>query len=389
MTSYVPKEVVLDSEGFAPSFSLGDNEAQAFFDEFGFVVFDRVLTEEDVTRTIDGIWSKIESFCGGKLGIHRDYPSSWTKRWPGGGPGLMGQALTTGSWNNRANPKLRQAFEAIIGRTDLVASVDNFGVLRPTRDVPMNGPLSPQHPCRIDVVVPDAMVGAATKATSGGVGGGVGGSVGESSPLKAVKMNQPGWRTASKWIHWDMSPFHWVDGTMLPFKWSPYTRVSENNGCKLDGNVKVQGLLNLIDARLQDGGFMCVPGFHKHLHEWVAMSANEQYKCDMAEAHDYLEVPEGDPLIECTQRVPMRKGSLLVWNSELPHCNYSNDSERFRMVQYVKCFPVPSAVAAGMSDRREQHTKEVLLALGEGAVEGLDDLQRAMLGLTDYQQVGA
>ena len=88
MSSYEPKAVPLDTGGFAVAFSLNTAASRAaaerFFDEYGFVVFEAVLTDDEQARTIDEIWRKIEAFCGGKLGIHRDDPSTWSKHWPGG-----------------------------------------------------------------------------------------------------------------------------------------------------------------------------------------------------------------------------------------------------------------------------------------------------------------
>jgi len=43
-----------------------------------------------------------------------------------------------------------------------------------------------------------------------------------------------------------------------------------------------------------------------------------------------------DPIINFAQRVTLRKGSLVVWNSKLPHCSYPNDGEEPRMVQYIQ-----------------------------------------------------
>ena len=43
-------------------------------------------------------------------------------------------------------------------------------------------------------------------------------------------------------------------------------------------------------TRTQDGGFLCVPGFHRHIAEWAGLAANQDYKELMAEAFDYLEV---------------------------------------------------------------------------------------------------
>jgi len=37
----------------------------------------------------------------------------------------------------------------------------------------------------------------------------------------------------------------------------------------------------------------------------------------------------------------MRKGSILLWDSRLPHGNWPNDSKEFRIVQYTGMYPVP------------------------------------------------
>ena len=179
------------------------------------------------------------------------------------------------------------------------------------------------------------------------------------------------------------------------YTFSPYSLISENNGTPLEpgAKCKVQGLLNLIDARVEDGGFLCIPGFHKHLSEWVALPENRLYGEDMADAYDYLEVPAGDPMQAWTQPVPMRAGSLLVWNSELPHCNFPNDSDRFRMVQYVKCFPRPPPAASaeggagsGGCLTKEKTRDEVVEDLVKGSLgyermSALSDDQFAILGL--------
>lgn len=36
----------------------------------------------------------------------------------------------------------------------------------------------------------------------------------------------------------------------------------------------------------------------------------------------------------------MRKGSVVIWSSRLPHCNYPNMSaKKWRYCQYIKLFP--------------------------------------------------
>lgn len=69
---------------------------------------------------------------------------------------------------------------------------------------------------------------------------------------------------------------------------------------------------------------------------------------ELYKGRNFVDVPEDDPMRNEIVKVPMRKGSVLVWNSmvrcylqhicngQLPHGNYPNESEKFRMVQYIK-----------------------------------------------------
>ena len=240
--TYVPKLVPLDADGFARSFAVEEVVGlKSFFAEFGFVVVRDVLTEDERVATVDGIWATIEGFCGGKLGLDRNDPRTWCKRWPGGGPGLLGKATTPAAWRNRANPNLRAAFEAVLSRQDLLASVDNFGVLRPTKAVPMRR-LPAQTPCRTDVevatlvddslaehlhlpAVTPSMAAATTSATTTAATT----AAGEESAVH----DMAAWKTKSKWLHWDLNPFRWAAGTMPPYEFSEYAWISENNGAPL------------------------------------------------------------------------------------------------------------------------------------------------------------
>ena len=49
-----------------------------------------------------------------------------------------------------------------------------------------------------------------------------------------------------------------------------------------------------------------------------------------------LRVPAGDPFKAAGQIIPMRAGSMLVWDARLAHSNSCNDSSHMRMVQYIQ-----------------------------------------------------
>ena len=71
----------------------------------------------------------------------------------------------------------------------------------------------------------------------------------------AVLEDKPDWITKSRWLHWDMNPFHWTTtGEGLDYEFNDF--ITENNGTKNTGEIKVQGMINLVDAREQDGGYV-------------------------------------------------------------------------------------------------------------------------------------
>lgn len=90
-----------------------------------------------------------------------------------------------------------------------------------------------------------------------------------------------------------------------------------------------QGLIALTTARENDGGFHCVPGSHKFSGKWTQ-------KHFEARTHAGVLVSWNDTLHRHVHKIPLRKGSLLVWNSLLFHGSFPNQSENWRIVQYVR-----------------------------------------------------
>lgn len=90
---------------------------------------------------------------------------------------------------------------------------------------------------------------------------------------------------------------------------------------------KVQGVLYLTDTAENQGGFQCVPGFHRQFEEWV--------KTQPADRHPHL--PDMTGLTE--KRIPGQAGDLLIWHSLLPHGNGRNTSDRPRLAQYITMSP--------------------------------------------------
>lgn len=57
----------LDQHGFTKSFDIDQfdpEEARKFYQEFGVIVFDNVINEDEAERTIDDLWTDIQTRCG-------------------------------------------------------------------------------------------------------------------------------------------------------------------------------------------------------------------------------------------------------------------------------------------------------------------------------------
>ena len=90
----------------------------------------------------------------------------------------------------------------------------------------------------------------------------------------------------------------------------------------------MQGVLYLTDTAAEQGAFICVPGFHHRLADWLAGLP-----------------PDADPrqLDRLTALGPVpiagRAGDLVIWHHALPHGSRPNHANRPRIVQYISMFP--------------------------------------------------
>jgi hypothetical protein len=89
----------------------------------------------------------------------------------------------------------------------------------------------------------------------------------------------------------------------------------------------LQGVLCLTDTPLGQGGFQCVPGFHKILVEW----------CKKQPENRDPFFPNLDGL--SVKGIPGKAGDLIIWNQALPHGNALNTANKPRLAQYITMFP--------------------------------------------------
>eukprot|EP00004_Rigifila_ramosa_P026983 TRINITY_DN8595_c0_g1_i1.p1 TRINITY_DN8595_c0_g1~~TRINITY_DN8595_c0_g1_i1.p1 ORF type:complete len:353 (-),score=49.68 TRINITY_DN8595_c0_g1_i1:38-1096(-) len=126
---------------------------------------------------------------------------------------------------------------------------------------------------------------------------------------------RPEWKTSASWMHWDQNPW------------------------RTPGFHGVQGMIALTHNTSANGCFACVPGFHTKFAEWSKAHPPDS---EGAVLRDVVPVPSDDPLQDQLLAVEFPAGSVVIWDSRLPHQNLPNSSAQFRMVQYVTFTKVPA-----------------------------------------------
>jgi len=267
ITYDLPK-VPRDKNGFVQSFTVDQQEEYlAFFEKFGFVVVDNVLTQDEVDDTVDEVWQYLE---GDKWGfknaqmVDRNNPLTWDDdSWPRSirELGILGSSEAKGkmAWKNRENPKLYSVYKTLMGRDDLWVAVDRYGIMRPTKEVPE-----------------EKLENVRARVNT----------VGENLKRK----DHPEWRTDASWMHWDLNPWKWTSSRQgKKYKFSNF--ISENNGSGNDGNKKLQGLVTLTESGEFDGGFITVPGFCNVLADWCKKTSGSLYHQRHTSTNDFVYCP--------------------------------------------------------------------------------------------------
>lgn len=270
------------------------------------------LTVQECENSIAEIWQEINTnknpFFDGVLSP-TDFTSLETKNLPQMSHlGLIGNmpCCYPQAWANRQNPQIYEVSRTLLQRDDVWVNFDRFGFMRPTKRIPVPGS--------------DELV------------------------------DKPDWKTASGWIHWDLSPWTFKQSVMgfknegdYEFKFGDFQtghKLTETEKDALEkefGPPKIQGLIALQDAREEDGGFCTVPSFASEFFQW-ALDHTTLYDTNYKTAN-FVSVPKEDLMRQRLIKVPIKAGSYLVWSAKQPHANYPNDSNRFRYVQYLTSIP--------------------------------------------------
>ncbi|CAF0719458.1 unnamed protein product [Adineta steineri] len=303
---FQPAPLPLDSDGFIISFNVEQQEEiLTFFEKHGVVVVSNVLTDEQCQRSVDEVWLFLQEMYN--QNIDRNKPETWSFGWPSFSKmGIVGNErwLYPQACDNRQNPNIYQVFRTLLGENELIVNITRAGLMRPTKNIFF-------------------------------------------SSLNKTEDREE-WKTISEWLHLDMNPltgrattygFEHVGEGHFDSSKNPDAAINNpvNNGMRIR---KLQGILALADCREEDGGFHAVPGFQHFIETWTKQ--NKQICIDANESGDptTVQIPQDDPIRQYIQRMPIRKGSLLVWDSRLPHGNFPNNSSSMRIVQYLHMAPV-------------------------------------------------
>lgn len=110
--------------------------------------------------------------------------------------------------------------------------------------------------------------------------------------------------------------------------------------------IEFQGVLALEDTDENMGGFQCVPSLYRELDSWLSSLPTKkaiysQFEVLGDEAIEYIPkfFPKREPRKWKIEKVPLKAGDLVIWDSFLPHGNGSNKGDNPRIAQYITMFP--------------------------------------------------
>ena len=156
---------------------------------------------------------------------------------------------------------------------------------------------------------------------------------------------------------------------------NPWLYVEEKKGTR---QQRYQALVAILDSPEEVGGFRCVPGSHLwYLEQWAnAHTMPNDYSIS---SYRSVKISEDDPAQLLYQKIPVKAGHMIVFDSRLLHGTFPNNSSSMRLVQYVRMMPESMAHGDVFSARNvlERHPdwREILESYR------LDDRSKRLLAL--------
>jgi len=326
--------VPMDEEHYTQSFSLDHLiEAKTFFDEYGFVVIDRILTPEEVERTVDEVFNIIEETCE----FRRDIPDTWNN-WPPNSIEHYGNFSKPSIFTrqfvlNRMNENLYRACSAMIEDEEIMISHDRGCLFRPTVNINFSNGMR----------------------------------------------NEKNFETKTN-LHLDMNPWNYINNSSfcqeeldkLNYNTVNHFIVENNYPIKSEG-LSIQGSISLMDNKEEDGGFVTVPGFHKVFEEYF--SDKEQTNDNSSFIFKVKDFVQNHKI-----RISMRAGSIVLWDQRMAHGSTPNRSNQMRSAQFFRAFKKST-----VSTKRGKDRKNSLIAL-LNKIQGPIEMTETSLKVFDLPQ---
>ncbi|TQV87325.1 phytanoyl-CoA dioxygenase family protein [Aliikangiella coralliicola] len=165
---------------------------------------------------------------------------------------------------------------------------------------------------------------------------------------------------------------------------------------KVDGEV-YQGLVYLTDTESEQGAFACVPSLYREIVEdrFENSQGFSQFQINGLFLHDVYDCQESEIV-----KVAAPAGSLIIFDSRLPHGNVATHHNKPRFVQFISMFKansrygVPDVLFQQQADRVECYLKSLppswltgwngQLAQEPFAPQPLTELGRRLVGLESW-----
>jgi hypothetical protein len=350
--TYFYSPIPADEEGFTQAFSVpgeGATEQQIsaildFFTEKGFIVFRDVLSTNVCADTIGEIWHYLEDVF---VGFDHSEPETYhhlSSQTYGLAP--VPSIFTEQIVKNRCNPNVIRAFQTVLRDQNILLSHDRWCAYRPTKSIQIGTEI----------------------------------------------VDKPNWKTKEN-LHVDLNPWTYFSSEPLieDLKYDkPRDFSKEINAVYHKGGPNVQGVLALNNNSAHDGGTVLLTGFHRCFQDWQrSLGEISRHMPSRSEELGHLVwrgkgtgsyiLGQKDVLHKFKQKINMRAGSLLIWDQRIVHGSVQNDSNNFRLAQFVKAFRRKNFSQARLHHRAKRVNEELAKL---ACVADLSDASRAALGMT-------
>jgi hypothetical protein len=146
-----------------------------------------------------------------------------------------------------------------------------------------------------------------------------------------------------------------------------------------------QGVLHL-NGDIAAGGFCIVPKCcGDNFNKWVKTLGYKKH-----DRHSYYPY-ETDPLFKRLQKVSMKPGTMVIWDSSCVHANYPNTSyDSMRIVQYIRMMPASSVDTPGHRLKRLPnylYDRWIDDATLISAVSQLNEREQKLLGVENCKKL--